>query len=227
MRTFRSISIATFAVVIFAGATMAQEKPSAVLNALEVRQLVARGEAADGVRLGAHFRALGEQYAAEARRHSAMGKSFGGNPTRSLGAGMSMHCQRLADLSTRSADTVRQLANFHDPARADAPATRPADAAKYEAGAGAPGPTDAELNALAAKASTPADHRALEQYFRAQATRYLAEVNQHVAMAQSYRGTRIASAAVHHDRLAELARESAKEATSAAAMHRQMEGTGR
>lgn len=227
MRIFRSISVATFAVLIFAGASMAQEKSSALLNAVEVRQLVTRGAPGDGARLGAHFRALAEQYTAEARRHLAMGKSFGGNPSRNLGTGMSMHCQRLADLSARSADTVRQLANFHDPAGADAPAARPADVAKYEGGAGAPAPTDSELIALAAKASTPADHRVLEQYFRAQATRHLAEVKQHVAMAQSYRGTRIASAAVHHDRLAELARESAKEATAAADMHRQMEGMGR
>ena len=59
---------------------------------------------------------------------------------------------------------------------------------------------------LAAKASTPAEHRALEEYFLTLAKRYTAEANEHVAMAQAYRGTRIAQAAVHHDRLGQVCR---------------------
>ena len=43
-------------------------------------------------------------------------------------------------------------------------------------------------------------------------------------MAQAYRGTRIAQAAVHHDRLVTLSRDTAKEANAAAAMHRQLAG---
>jgi hypothetical protein len=39
-------------------------------------------------------------------------------------------------------------------------------------------------------------------------------------LAQTYRGTRIAQAAVIHDRLAGLARDEAKEATAAAEMHK-------
>jgi len=45
-----------------------------------------------------------------------------------------------------------------------------------------------------------------------------------VALAQAYRGTRIAQAAVPHDRLAALARDSAKEATASAKMHKQLAG---
>ena len=66
---------------------------------------------------------------------------------------------------------------------------------------------------MAAKAGTPADHRALEEYFLTLAKRYTAEANEHVAMAQAYRGTRIAQAAVHCDRLVGLSRDAAKEAT--------------
>ena len=69
-----------------------------------------------------------------------------------------------------------------------------------------------------AKASTPAEHHALEEYFLTLAKRYTAEANEHVTLAQTYRGTRIAWAAVHHDRLAGLARDSSKEA--AADMHK-------
>ena len=43
----------------------------------------------------------------------------------------------------------------------------------------------------------------------------------------AHRGTRIAQAAVHHDRLAGLSRDSAKEATAAAEMHKQLAGVAR
>ena len=56
---------------------------------------------------------------------------------------------------------------------------------------------------MAAKASTPADHHALEEYFLTLAKRYTADANEHAATANTYRGTRIAQAAVHCDRLVE------------------------
>ena len=43
----------------------------------------------------------------------------------------------------------------------------------------------------------------------------------------TYRGTKIAQAAVHCDRLVTLSREEAKEATAAAAMHKQLAGVAR
>jgi hypothetical protein len=92
---------------------------------------------------------------------------------------------------------------------------------------GAPEPTDAELSALAARASTPTDHHALEEYFVTASKRYTADANAHVAMAQAYRGTRLVQAADHCDRLARQLRDSAKEATDAAAMHKQLAGIAR
>ena len=80
---------------------------------------------------------------------------------------------------------------------------------------------------MAAKASTPADHRALEEYFLTLAKRYTADANEHVAMANTYRGTRIAQAAVHCDRLVKLSKDEAKEATEAAAMHKQLAAVAR
>jgi hypothetical protein len=140
---------------------------------------------------------------------------------------MSLHCKRLADLNTQSATTVRELAAYHEKLSNGVTATPPRDGARFQGGAGAPEPTEKELNALAAKASTPAEHRALEEYFITLARRYTTEANEHVAFAQAYRGTRIAQAAVHHDRLAGLARDAAKEATEAAEMHEALAGAGR
>jgi hypothetical protein len=122
---------------------------------------------------------------------------------------------------------VRELAAYHTKLASGTLATPPRDGARFQAGAGAPEPTEKELNALAAKASTPAEHRGLEEYFLTLAKRYTAEANEHVALAQAYRGTRIAQAAVHHDRLAGLSRDGAKEATAAAEMHKQLAGIGR
>lgn len=229
MRTvhFRSLSIAAVAVLTFAVGVAAQDKPSGLLNNLEVRRLAARAEPGDQGQLSAHFAALADRYAAEAKRHISMSQSFIGNPSRTLGTGMSAHCGRLADLNTQSAATVRELAAYHAKLASGTPATPPRDGARFQAGAGAPEPTEKELNALAAKASTPAEHRGLEEYFLTLAKRYTAEANEHVALAQAHRGTRIAQAAVHHDRLAALSRDAAKEATAAAQMHKQLANVGR
>ena len=220
--------VALAAVVLgLPGPLVAQGKPSALLNSVAVRDLVTRGEPADHARLAAHFTALGQRYTADARRHTAMSTSFGGNPNRNVGSGMTIHCQKLADLNTRSATTLRELAAYHDKLAAGTPATPPAAGARFEGGAGAPPPTDEELKALAAKANTPAEHRGLDEYFATAAKRYAADADAHTTLAQTYRGTRIAQAAVHHERLATIARDEAKEATAAAEMHRQLAGIAR
>jgi hypothetical protein len=163
MRTvhFRLLAIAALAFLV-AMPVAAQGRANALLNTLEVRQLVERGEPADNARLAAHFMTLAERYAAEAKRHIAMAQNFGGNLNRNLGSGMSAHCKQLADLNTKSAATVRELAAYHEKLASGIPATLPRDSGRFQGGAGAPEPTEKELNALAAKASTPADHKALE-----------------------------------------------------------------
>lgn len=171
--------------------------------------------------------ALAERYTAEAKRHTSMAQGFVGNPSRNLGTGMSAHCKQLANLNTQSATELRELASYHQKLASGATATPPAAGARFEGGAGAPAPTGQELNAMAAKASTPADHRGLEEYFLTLAKRHTAAANEHVAMANTYRGTRIAQAAVHCDRLVKLSKDEAKEATEAAAMHKQLAGVAR
>jgi hypothetical protein len=229
MRTIRisSCSIAAVACLAF-GATALAQTASPVLNALEVRKLVASTEPGDNARLSAHFAALAGNYEADARRHNAMAQAFSAAPTRPVPANTAAdHYTRLAAFNRQSAETLRELAAHHERLAAGVPSTAPRGAARFHAGAGAPEPSDAELRALAAQASTPADHRFLEEYFLTAAKRYTADADQHVAMAQAYRGTRIAQAAAHCDRLVALARDSAKEARAAAEMHRQLAKVGR
>ena len=218
MFSIRISAVGVLAVIALAGAAAAQTT-SPILNTLEVRTLVASAEPADHARLSNHFSALADRHDAESRRHTAMATSFVGNPNRSLGTGLSAHCKRLATLNAESAATLRELVTHHQALASGAPSTAPRGAAPFHGGAGAPEPTAAELKALAARAATPADHRALEEYFLTLAKRYTAEATDHASIAQSYRGTRIAQAAVHCDRIVANAREAAKEATAAAEMH--------
>ena len=223
----RSLVSAALAILAMSGNVPAQDKPTALLNTLEVRQLVARAEPEDNLRLSSHFAALSNRYTAEAKRHVSMSQNFVGNPSRNLGTGLSAHCKRLADLNTESATTARELAEYHENLARGIPATPPPNAALFHSGAGAPQPSDNELKALAAKATTPSEHRALEEYFLMLAKRYTADADQHIALAQHYQGTRLASAAMLYENLAGLAREEAKEATAAAEMHKQVAGLPR
>jgi hypothetical protein len=151
-----------------------------------------------------------------------MSNSFAGNPNRNLGSGMSAHCKRLATLNTQAATTVRELVTYHRAQAAGAPAELPRDASRFHAGDGAPAPSEQDIATLAARASTPAEHRGLEEYFLTEATRYTAEANAHASFALTYRGSRVSLPGAHHDRLAGLSREAAQEASRAAAMHKEL-----
>jgi hypothetical protein len=211
-----------FALLAGVATAAAQARAPEVLNVIELRQLVASAEPGDHARLGAHFAALAEQYTAEAARHTAMSKAFGGNPNRS-GAAAGTHCARLARLNTESAATLRELATHHERLAMGVPSPVPDDSARFVHGEGAPAPTDTELAALAARARTPADHRALAEYFMTVAARHTAEADAHGRMAQAYRAhanRRGGDPAAHCDRLIKLARDAAAEARAAAAEHK-------
>jgi hypothetical protein len=64
MRTLkvRSLSFAALAFLAVTGSAIAQDKSSALLNTLDVQQLVKRAEPGDNARLAAHFTALAERY---------------------------------------------------------------------------------------------------------------------------------------------------------------------
>jgi len=136
---------------------------------------------------------------------------------------------RLATLGTQSAATLRELAEHHERLAVGTASTVPAAAARFEDGEGAPAPTDQELRALAGRARTPADHRALAEYFMTVAEGHTMEAEHHTAMAQAYRGNanrRGGDPAVHCDRLVKLAREAAKEALAAETVHTQLATIG-
>jgi hypothetical protein len=230
MRRFqiRSLSLPALAFLVFAGTAAAQDRSPSLLNTLEVQELVKRAEPADHARLGVHFAVLAEQYAADAKRHHAMAQAFIAAPTRRTAANSAAdHCKRLEQLNLQSAATLRELAAHHEGLAGGQASAVPRGTSGFESGAGAPAPTAEALSAMAAKATTPADHHALEEYFLTSAKRYTAEGKEHVAMAAAYRGTKIAQAAVHCDHLVTLSREEAKEATAAAAMHKQLAGVAR
>jgi hypothetical protein len=224
---FRSLGIGTVALLMFADHALAQTTPP-ILNTLEVQKRIASNAPGDNAALAAHFAALADRYAADERRHTAMAGAFIAGPTRRVAANSAAeHCKRLAQLNADSAKTLRELAAHHEKLAGGVASTAPKDGARFQGGTGAPEPADAELSALAARANTPTDHHALQEYFITASKRYTADANAHVAMAQAYRGTRIAQAADHCDRLARQLRDSAKEATEAAAMHKQLAGIPR
>jgi hypothetical protein len=229
MRTIylRATLMGALAGFVLASDTTTHAASSGVLNALEVQQLVASPEPADHVQLGAHFAALAERYAAEAKWHKAVSRAFNANPTRQATTQASAHFTRLADLNSQLARTLLELAAHHEALASGIVSAVPPGAAHFEGGAGALAPTKEELIGIAAKARTPADHRGIEEYFLTLSKRYTAAANEHVAMAHGYRGTRIAPAAAHCDRLISLSRDAAKEANRVATLQRQLANIAR
>lgn len=204
-------------------ATRAAAQGSPILNIIEVQKLVASDVPADHARLAAHFTALADQSEGEAKRHQAMSNGFGINPVRQLGANMRPHCNRLAELNREAAKTLGEMAAHHTKLAAGLPSIAPPKGSLYQSGKGARVPTEGELRDLAAKARTAADHRALMEYFSETARQHTATGQEHVQMAQAYRGsTRFGWAASHCDRMVTLSRDAAKEATAAAVMHKDL-----
>lgn len=223
-----SLLVAATALVTFASGSIiaAQDRPSGLLNTLELRALVARSDPVDNDRLFVHFRVLWDRYLTEAERHDSMARTFVGNPNRTSGGGTREHCKQLATLNRQSAAIVRELALYHKRLAEGTPATLPRGAARFQGGAGAPDPTVQELDAQAARARTRTDHLALAEYLRMLATRHTRDANEHMRQALTFRGGRLAQAAVHHENQASADRVAAREAMRAAELHRQLATVG-
>ena len=223
----RTISVGTVvaacALSLFAGgAALAQDQPTPVLNTLELRQLVDRAEPADHARLSAHFGALAERYATDAKQHERMAQASNGQAGKSSNPGLAAHCRSLAKFDRELEKGARSLATFHTERAAGASVAAPANTRGLESGTGASKPTDDELAEFAANAKT-SDHRALSDYFTTLAARYSADAASHTAMSVSYgSNSRLAGMVPHCDRLAKTARAAAKEAQMAASMHKQL-----
>lgn len=222
MKTFTA-SLFVAALAFGAVAAAQQSGSSDLLTANQVRQLIATAQPADHARLRAHFEALSAKYTADAARHTAMARSAG-NPSRRSGGDPAGHHNRLAALAKDSATITKELATHHGQLAAGAASTAPRDSARFEKGAGAPaGPSEKQLLELAAKASTPAEHGELVEYYESLAKQYSTDAADHSAMAAAYRGTKSGtSMASHCDRLVQIARQEVKEATALAADHKQL-----
>lgn len=228
MKPFFRIVIAALALV-GAATLAAAQAPAGILNKLEVQKLVAAETPEASAALAVHFNALADRYAADAVRHTSMGQAYKANANRSAVTSAADHCRRLATLGTESAAAARELAKFHQALAAGKTATVPKGAAAFESGKGAPAPTADQLHHLAMTARNRTDHLVLEEYFATLAKKNAAEAEDYVTAARAYRaGVRngIYDPAVTFDRLAKLARDAAKEASEAAALHKQLANIG-
>lgn len=230
MRTiyFRTILAGLALVAIATGA--AAKDGSAPLTSIEVKQLVASPRPNDHLRLRDHFAALADQYMTNARRYRATAQTLAGNPNHPPAVPAGARWTRLVEESETSAATVRELSAHHERLAAGRPSQTPADSARFEAGEGAPAPTEAKLRELSASARTPSDHRSLAEYFGTVAERQEIAANKYAALARLYRAQsrRMGSGdpSVHYDRMARLSRESASEARAEAAKHMQLAQLG-
>ena len=189
-------------------------------------------EPADHIRLATQFTAMAEQYIADAARHDVMAQAFAGNAKLAhMAATQREHCRQLAARNRQSAATLRQLAAHHATLAAGHDSEPPVGGNGFQPTIRKPVPTDAEFAKLAASAETAAEHRALEGYFTALATRYDQESKESTAYASIWRGmTRNPAAsgvARLWEQLARQQREAGAEARAAAAMHADLATKGR
>lgn len=218
------------AVVVLAADTSSAGTQPWLLNRLEVQRLVAMNTPEAHARLSKHFIALAEIYAADAARYAASGKAFIGNPNHGAGIGIAVRRTQQAEEAARLAVDARAMTAYHQLLSIGTAAAPPPARTRFDGGAGAPAPTQAELNELARRARTPADHRVLVEHYRTLEARDQARANEHARMADMHRGSgqRRASeaAAIHCDRMARLSREAAARAAAAASLHRQLATVG-
>lgn len=218
------------AVAFVTAGTAAAQTTSGVLNILEVQRFVAAGTPAAHVALSSHYMALADRFAADAARFDALANAPFGNPNHPLTVGADRRRVRQAEAAMALSEGAREMAAYHQFLLMGVSAPPPADRATFDGGFGARAPTAWELKAATAAARTAADHHVLEEYYMTVNTRSTTDAKAHAAMANNLRvsGQRRGSefAAMHCERLAKEAREAAKEASAAAALHRQLADIG-
>lgn len=216
---YRSGLAAVVVSLVLAGAASAQPRPSELLNALDVRLLAASPAPADQLRLAAHFEALAVQYTKEATRHASMAGTFVGTSGPQLNASMAVHCRQLIQQARESAATLHELAAYHAQLGRGLAPESPANGARFYTGEGATPPTPTDVRLRVDSAKTPIDHRVLAEYFSELAVASAKSEATHAHMANTYRGTKIESNAVHCDRLVTAAHHEGDAARAAAALH--------
>lgn len=222
----RSFATALLVALTLAASSTAQDRPRAALTGEEIQRLIIRGEPADHARLSAHFGALADQYAADAKRHATMQPAFAGNTKLAhMATSQAAHCRQLTSRNEESAALLRELAEHHSKQAAGVTSDPPRGSERFQGADAVRVPSDRELARLAEIAETAADHRALEAYFTSIAHRYESEAKDSAAYARSWRSlTKNPSApalATRWDNLARQQRESAAEARAAASLHKE------
>src|SRR5262245_21674226 len=133
MKRFLRLFIGGAALLAMASPIAAQTNPG-IFNSLEVKRLVGEGKPAANATLAKHFAALADPDAAEAAAQTAMACAHSGNPDHSLSGSMGLHCKKLAELATESANTAREMVTYHNDLAAGASPERPAGGAPFDAG---------------------------------------------------------------------------------------------
>lgn len=225
---FSRAMLAGLALVALTTGAAAQDRPR-LLTSIEVRELMGSERAGDHERLRDHFAALADKYTTDARRYRAMGSTVTGNPNHPPAVPPGARWTRAADQAESSATIVRELSAHHGRLAAGRPSQAPAESARFEAGEGAPTPTEAQLGELAANARTAAAHRSLAEYYTAVADKQTTSAKRYAALAQTYRAQVRkggADPAVHFDLMAKRSRALAEAARSEAAKQSQLAQVG-
>jgi hypothetical protein len=223
----RTFTITALAIAMAATATA--QNASGLMNVFEVQRLVVADTAAAHTALAKHFLAVAEMHRVDASRYSARATLGGGNPNHPFGTDARDRRIRQADVAAAAERTVRAVAAYHQILSIGGSVRRPAGAAAFDGGKGAPPPTRAELDIVARNARTPSAERELVEYFLIVAREETANAE---AYARTARIMRVSGArstegiAVRFDRMAGTAREAAHQANLAAELHRQLAAIG-
>ena len=226
MRTIyiRIVLAVLMCAAVITGAS-AQDRP-ALVTSIEVRRLAANDRPADHARLRDHFAALADKYTNDARRDRQVARIMTGNPNHPPAVSPGVRWLKLADAADASAATLRELSAHHDRIAAGGHSDAPPNSARFEAGYGAPAPSESYVHELVSGARTRADHLSLADYFTAVAETATNNARKQAAAAQAYRGpisrTGGGTPASHYDLMAERYRDQATQARADAAKHRQL-----
>jgi hypothetical protein len=228
MNTFLRLLLATFTILTVTASAIAQT-PVGIVNRYEVQRLAALDTPSASRALARHFAALSESYAAEAARYTSMAGAYSAVSPRIPVNDTPAYCRRMAAQATNLAAAADEMVIYLRLLAEGIVAPAPKEASMFLSGEGAPEPTPVDLHLQAVMARTPADHRALAEYYTKLAVRNTAAAKTHDTMAHSYRAgvfKNVGNPADHYNRRARQARQAAKEATEAAARQYQLANVG-
>ena len=229
MRTIFTRTVFAGLALLALTTTAAAQDRSRLLTSIEVKELVTSSRPADHARLRDHFSALADKYTTDARRYRNVAFVMTGNPNHPPAVPPGARWSRAAEQATESASVARELSAHHGRLADGRSSQAPSGAGRFEAGEGSPAPTEAQLNALAASAHTPVQHRGLAEYYTTLAEARAGAAKRYATLAQTYRAQvrkGCVDPALHFDRLDKQAREYSSHARAEASKHAQLAQVG-